>query len=332
MKRKGTQFWCVVVLILVFVIPAKKLEAQNSQENSFKIIGYFFPDSSDTAASVSYKYLTHINYAFAIPNKDASGYLEPILHPETLRDLVKRAHKNNVKVFLSIGGWDLGDGGGNDSRFEKLANHKDTRSRFVQAVIDTLAEYNLDGADIDWEYPDQVEPSSSNFVKLMRELQKALHAQHKKLTAAIVAYKDKNGYGVKNEIFAIADWLNIMAYDDDYNSFGGAVVPHSPYSLGVRSLKYWTARGLTPTKAVLGLPFYGKGKGGGSYKMLLKQGADPYADVKDSIYYNGIKTIQQKTQLAKRQGGGVMIWEIQGDVKGKYSLLNAIYNTVHKVK
>jgi len=43
-----------------------------------------------------------------------------------------------------------------------------------------------------------------------------------------------------------------------------------------------------------------------------------------TMYYNGIPTIKKKTQLAKEMAGGIMIWQLGGDAKGKKSLLRAI--------
>jgi chitinase len=43
------------------------------------------------------------------------------------------------------------------------------------------------------------------------------------------------------------------------------------------------------------------------------------------IYYNGIPTIKQKTDLAKQEASGIMIWQLLGDAPGDKSLLNAIY-------
>lgn len=332
MKKLMLIFSAVVALVIMScadTIGAQEDSNQSkSKGGSFKIIGYALPDPTDPEAkNIRYKYLTHINYAFGLPTKDASGNLEPLPGSDYLLNLVEQAHKNDVKVLLSIGGWSIGDGGGDDTRFEELADKKKSRHQFVKAVVDTVDKYNLDGADIDWEYPDPIEPSSSNYVKLMKELGDALHKTDKKLTAAIVTYGDKHGYGIKDEVFEIVDWLNIMAYDDDYNTFDGANVPHSPYWLGVRSLEYWKERGLSPEKSILGVPFYGKRHGVHyHYNTLVKEkGADPYADVKDSIYYNGIKTIKQKTQLAKEKGNGIMIWELGADLKGQKSLLKAIY-------
>jgi GH18 family chitinase len=42
------------------------------------------------------------------------------------------------------------------------------------------------------------------------------------------------------------------------------------------------------------------------------------------MYYNGIPTIKNKTQLAMKQAAGIMIWELMYDLPGRKSLLNAI--------
>ncbi len=42
-------------------------------------------------------------------------------------------------------------------------------------------------------------------------------------------------------------------------------------------------------------------------------------------YYNGMDTIEDKTEYAKENLGGIMIWEITPDTEQKeYSLLQAI--------
>jgi hypothetical protein len=123
------------------------------------------------------------------------------------------------------------------------------------------------------------------------------------------------------------DWVNLMAYDNDYGP--DYIVAHSPYSLAIKSLDYWVKeRQLAPHKAILGLPFYSKkgmGKYGMDYKNLLKDGASPYDDYWKGAFYNGILTIEQKTQLALQRGcGGVMIWELSHDTNDEFSLLKAI--------
>lgn len=322
--------------IALFLLAPVVLMAQQNRNarkdvtpNQFMVIGYL-PGARVDTANIQFGYLTHINFSFAIPAKNGGG-LDALRNWDKLIALVHKAHKNNVKVFISVGGWSVGDGGGDDSRFHKLAETQAERTRFVSKVMDLVKRYNLDGVDMDWEYPDIENRSAEDNVLLMRELRDSLHAKNKKLTAAVVHYGNQ-GEGTKKEIFDIVDWLNLMAYDDDK----GQPVPHSPYSLAVKSINYWVKqRGLPPEKTVLGLPFYGKPRGPvNRYNDLVMAGADPYGDnYKDSVFYNGINTIKQKTQLAgKEKLAGVMIWEISQDTNDDRSLLKAINEASGKEK
>ena len=280
-----------------------------------RIVGYT-TSWTYNADQIDYGSLTHINYSFALPT--ASGGLMPVENPTKLRSVVSQAHAKGVKVLIAIGGWDIGDGGGNDSRFHTLASTAAGRTNFVNSVVSFIQQYNLDGADIDWEYPDPDGAGNpdANYTALMRQLGTALHSRGWLLTAAVVA-SSWAGNGISNEVFASVDWLNIMAYD------GGNGAAHSPYSYAVSSLDYWLGRGLPKNKAVLGVPFYAR-PSWSAYSTLLAQGADPYGDVFNGDYYNGINTLKAKTKLAKQRASGVMIWTIDQDVRNQYSLLTAI--------
>ncbi|WP_427874234.1 carbohydrate-binding protein [Flavobacterium sp. MMS24-S5] len=159
-----------------------------------------------------------------------------------------------------------------------------------------------------------------------------LHANGKLISAAL-----SEGYGganVPSSTFAAYDWINIMAYDATGwapNNPG----QHSPYSMAVNQFNYWTGRGLPASKAIIGLPFYGYGFGasanqGISYANIVAQypGAENLDQVGNTIYYNGIPTIKQKTTFAIQNAGGVMIWELSQDATGTKSLLNAINQVI----
>lgn len=300
---------------------SKVVAPANASSKEFKVIGYLPGRSVDTT-SIPFEKLTHINFSFAVPAKNGGG-LDALRNADKLVGLVKKAHQNGVKVFISIGGWSIGDGGGDDSRFHRLASIPEERDFFVNKTMQMVRHYNLDGVDVDWEYPDFENRSAEDNVLLMRQLGDSLHAINKELTAAVVHYGNQ-GAGTTKEIFEIVDWLNLMAYDDDK----GQPVPHSPYSLAEKSINYWVKeRGLPPQKAVLGLPFYGKPRREklSHYKDLVAAGADAAADEFDSVYYNGITTIKRKTELAKKENlAGVMIWEISQDTNDEKSLLKAI--------
>ncbi|MGC1240320.1 MAG: glycosyl hydrolase family 18 protein [Chryseosolibacter sp.] len=316
----------VLSLVLSVVFGCQQPTATKSVSSSpasaaFKVIGYLPGRSVDTA-SIQFDKLTHINFSFAIPAKNGGG-LDALRNWDKLTALVKKAHASNVKVFISVGGWSIGDAPGDDSRFHRLAANAEERNLFVTKTMQLVRRFDLDGVDMDWEYPDIENRSAEDNVLLMRQLGDSLHAIGKELTAAVVHYGNQ-GEGTKDEIFEIVDWLNLMAYDDDK----GQPVPHSPYSLAERSIHYWVKeRGLPPHKAVLGLPFYGKPRKEklSHYKDIVAAGGDPMKDEFDSVYYNGIATIKRKTELAKKEGlAGVMIWEIAQDTNDERSLLRAI--------
>ena len=279
--------------------------------DEFRVVGYY-PSWVDGVSEIRFEYLTHVNYAFILPTR--SGGLTGLDDTSRLDELVGLAHAAGVLVSISVGGWNDGD----DSAFHDLADDAGTRTAFVDNLAAFVADHGLDGADIDWEYPDPGD-SADQYVLLMDELATRLHDDGKILTAAVVA-GPWNGDGIADEVFGIVDFLNLMAYD------GGT--PHSPYSLAEQSLDYWRGRGLPQGKAVLGVPFYGRDPYT-SYADLVAMDPDaPSKDQVGDIHYNGIPTIQAKTALAAGDGSGIMIWELSMDTTDETSLLRAIHEAI----
>jgi hypothetical protein len=63
--------------------------------------------------------------------------------------------------------------------------------------------------------------------------------------------------------------------------------------------------------------------------LAAHPGAENADQAGNTIWYNGIPTIKAKTKYVVDQGlGGVMIWSLDQDVKGKRSLLSAIHDTL----
>ncbi len=278
-----------------------------------RVVGYVTDWGVQIAPSQIEK-LTHLNYAFALPQSDGT-----LIFPANgwkLKQYVASAHARNVQVLISVGGW------GYDKQFEVFAASPALRATFVKNLMQYVDENKLDGADIDWEYP-SIGASSENFLALMQELRVELNARKKLLTAAVAAFGD-NAAGISDETFALVDFLNVMAYADS-----GA--HHSTYALAERALDYWHARGLSQNKIVLGVPFYAS-PGDVPYRKLLKN--DPNAAQTDvSNYlggiaaYNGLPTMRAKTRLAMERASGVMIWTINDDTTDANSLLSAIQET-----
>ncbi|MEM9777784.1 MAG: glycosyl hydrolase family 18 protein [Chloroflexota bacterium] len=279
----------------------------------FKVVAYV--TTNVMAETIPYEKLTHINYSFLIPNDD--GTFANLINGWKLKNIVEEARKHDVQVLISVGGW------GWDQEFETMAADDATRALFVENLKAVVDEYQLDGADVDWEYPKAGE-SAENYLKLMQEIDAAM--PDKLITTAVVSH-GSNAEGVPDETFEIFDFVNVMTYDD---------VNHGSMEQFDTGLNYWLERGLSPQKLVIGLPFYSR-PSGIPYSKIVEQ--DPEAAFLDLVNlngtkekYNGIPTIQQKTERALNEVGGVMFWTLDYDAPGELSLLGAIDQSVKSRK
>lgn len=290
-----------------------------------KVIAYIpnWIDLNAFSSTVQYSKLTHINIAFE--NPDANGYLSFNSGSSTI---INAAHAQNVKVFVSLGGGSVSEGGAIRDNYFNLITPAN-RTAFIQKIYDYVVAHNFDGVDVDLEGP----AINGDYGGFVIALANKLHTNGKLISAAL-----SEGYGganVPSSTFAAYDWINIMAYDATGPWAPNNPGQHSPYSMAVNQFNYWTGRGLPASKAVIGLPFYGYGFGasanqGISYANIVAQypGAENVDQVGNTIYYNGIPTIKQKTTFAIQNAAGVMIWELSQDATGSKSLLNAINQVI----
>jgi len=284
--------------------------------SGFKVVGYL-PSWSGAVNQVQFSKLTHVNYAFLIPT--SSGGYQPLDNTAKLSSMVTSAHASGVKALISVGG---GGGGGG---FAGIVASAANRTNFVNSMIGFTNQYNLDGVDIDWEYP-SAGTQANNFLLLMQSLSTAMHNNGKLLSAAVLS---QDADYIVDGIFPVVDYLVLMDYDD--NNF-----QHSTYLSAASCLNYWLNRGLPAAKCILGVPFYGHDSSQDpnsesayvNYNVILSNGGSPSLDVTGSIGYNGLITMKSKTSYAMSTGGGLAIWELSGDGTGANSLLSAINQVV----
>lgn len=203
-------------------------------------------------------YLTCINYAFGHVNETFDGVR--IDNPEKLQAIVALKEQNpELKVVLSIGGWGSG-------RFSEMVTDPHLRRCFAKDCRRVVDEFDLDGIDIDWEYPgSSVAGISSaptdrrNYTRLMRDIRKAIgrdrilsHATE--ASCKFIDYKAVNRY---------VDYTNVMTYDmgdeHTHNSplFKSALV--HDYSAD-ECMQMYVRAGVPRNKLVMGLAFYGRGR------------------------------------------------------------------------
>jgi GH18 family chitinase len=272
--------------------------------------------------SIDYSKITHINIAFENPINE-QGDLS--FHKQN--DIViAKAHANNVKILVSIGG---GAASGDKTLlaryFDLLTDSK--RAGFAARLVSYVTDHGFDGLDVDIEGPS----INKDYGAFIRDLSAEFKPKAKSLTAAL-----SQGYGgriVPDSVFEHLDFVNVMAYDGKGPWRPNDPGQHSSLEFAENNVDYWLKRGLSASKTVLGVPFYGYGFGQAfrkspySYSAIVA--AYPDADKKDrvgeTVWYNGVATIEAKTRFAiEHKLAGIMIWSLDNDVKGEKSLLDAI--------
>lgn len=267
------------------------------------IVGYA-PNWAGNPTYIQYSKLTHINYAFAECTTNGA------LNCDTtyLGSIVSKAHTAGVKVLISIGG---ASNGGNMTK--AMRNATGTLTTNIENFVQT---WNLDGADIDWEAPANA-ADGTLFNTMVLTLYTNLHPQGKLVTAALDT-GDWFGMYIPSTSLTYLDLINMMSYDSGGDFY---------FSSG---LTYWTGRGVPKAKIMAGVGFFGNGSGGEkAYRDIVATDTNaPYVDSSGGYKYNGIPSMQAKTQASKSKAGGIMIWDLSQDTTGATSLMNTIYNTM----
>ncbi|ADY53856.1 Chitinase [Pseudopedobacter saltans DSM 12145] len=273
--------------------------------------------------------MTHINYAFGHVSQDFKGVR--VSNESRLREVVTLRTKNpKLKVLLSIGGW----GSGN---FSEMAASDTLRKSFAKDCSAKVKEFDLDGIDIDWEYPTSNAAGISaspadyyNFTLLMRDIREEI-GKKKLLTLATAASAEFIDFKGINPYI---DFVNVMTYDMATPPFHHAGLYRSEFTKGLSVeeaiLKHFNA-GVPYDKLVMGIPFYGRGNkeigGFTNYRNILElKGYERKWDEVSKVpylvdsagnfvcTYEDSESIAYKTEFIKKMGllGG-MYWDYAGD-------------------
>ncbi len=320
---KHTLFLIALIISKIFIVSAQS--QTKTPAATFRITGYVLnqPGLLDNVKHLDLTKITHLNIAFV--NPDSS---EQFHTPDDIKKVTRIAHKKQVQVLLSIGG---------GSPPEYLLNFlaPDKQAAFIISLVKLATRNHLDGIDVDLEG----KLIDENYESFVANLGAALHTKHKTMTAAIASYYAEQYTDKALQQF---DFLNVMSYDKTGPWNPDKPGQHASYSLATDDMKYWSSvRHIAKQKLGLGMPFYGYGFGAGapedmSYGDIIKKypGSENTDEVTvpggGIIYYNGAATIKEKTKLALDATGGIMIWQLLQDIKGKRSLLRLIYEQVRE--
>ncbi|OLA08875.1 MAG: hypothetical protein BHW12_04785, partial [Coprobacillus sp. 28_7] len=181
-----------------------------------------------------------------------------------LNENIKLRRSTGVRIVLSIGG-----GGKDTYGFSDACLTHESRKVFIDSMMEILKKYNLDGFDIDWEYPsweglgDSKPVDKANFTLLLKELREALdnYKEGLLLTAALIGGVNVDRFYEVSEINKYLDFAHIMTYD--LNNSGVASHHSNPFK-GNRAYSAKSAMdtyhdgGMDYNKIVIGAAFYGK--------------------------------------------------------------------------
>lgn len=274
-------------------------------------------------SNIKYDRVTILNYAFFAPEPDGTlkgtdAYADTILlkgeqdwanggyKPNT--SLIDLAHKNNVKVMVSIGGWTL------SKNFSSIAADPVKRAKFAAECVRIIKEYKFDGIDIDWEYPGFAEHNGrpidkQNYTKFLQEIKNSLSAHTQKtgkkylLTAALSANAAHVANVEVEKLINLLDMFNIMTYDfsGPWETITGHNSPLYNYQgcldpgYNVESaFKMYNQKYKVPANKInIGIAFYGRAFSNGTALNGAHNGADlsnfPNDDAAPTYY-----EIQQK--------------------------------------
>jgi len=213
---------CTLFLILAF--------NATSQHHRAVVVGYVNnPESTVDYNTFDPGKLTHLNFTFAhiVDNK--------ISLPESDRKHLSKfvgfkVKSPDLKILISVGGWT-----GDTKEFYLMAEKPESRATFINSVIEFFEQTNIDGVDLDWEFPGydwvatggalSIKPNrpqdKGHYTELLTEMRaafvkKAEETNNKKQYLLTITTSPLAEITSAIDLRSIAkqvDFVNIMAYD-----------------------------------------------------------------------------------------------------------------------
>ncbi len=260
----------ITLALALFISAASILAAEEAGHKKY-IMGYY-PNwgqySGFKAENIRYEMYTHIMYSFYKTNPNGDLFNADETDQDNFVKMIKLAKENNVKLIVSIGGADQSEG------FAELSKTADRRKFFIDNMLGMVKEFDVDGFDIDWEYPvtplnpgttrDDKEGHRLLFIETRAAFDAHLAATGKKIEfSAALPATDWWARHITDESLHQLDHLMLMTYDY-MGTWEKSILPNSGIPRSLATMKYYEDRGLPKDKLIMGYAFYGKSFNGGT--------------------------------------------------------------------
>lgn len=171
---------------------------------------------------ISPEKVTHINYAFVNLVDGRAVLSNETTDTVNFRALNALKTSNpDLKILISIGGWTW------SGHFSDAVLTEEGRRLFARTSADIVSRYELNGVDIDWEYPgfgglkgNIVRPEDKqNYTLMFESLRESLDSlsgvtgKEYLLTTAVGGFKKFTEFTEMDKAQKYLDYVNLMTYD-----------------------------------------------------------------------------------------------------------------------
>ncbi|KAF6803218.1 glycoside hydrolase family 18 protein [Colletotrichum sojae] len=231
------------------------------------------------ASQIDTSAYTHVHFAF--PNVTRGDFRVEITDPLVQEQFGYFKKLEGVKKIVSLGGWDFSVLPGTFMILREAAQPAN-RDIFKRNIISFMNENNLDGIDLDWEYPGAPDipdiPSDDpanglNYYRLLASIKAEVGSSKSVSFAAPSSYWYLRSFPIKQMVGAL-DYIVFMTYDlhgqwDAGNAWtspgcptGNCLRSHVNETETKDSLSMITKAGAASNKVLVGVTSYGR-----SFKM-----------------------------------------------------------------
>lgn len=252
----------IALFLCTSVVFAQK---ENVAPVNFEVIAYY-SGNGDNLTDFNIGVLSQIIFSFLHLKDDTLHLANPEKKEALLKTVALKNKYPNLKVLISLGGW------GGCKTCSEVFSHPESRKNFANSVASFLKKYQVDGIDLDWEYPaiagypehTYQAADKDNFTDLVYQIRKAI-GKDAELSFAAGGFTQFLEESIDWEaVMPLVNRVNLMTYDlvGGYSKVTGH---HTPlYSTAQQKesadncVQWLLKKGISPEKLIMGAAFYAR--------------------------------------------------------------------------